>query len=53
MWVAFLEKCCTERDRIMNFVTLALPNFHNLLQSFVEDIYRKKMLVARMLAELP
>jgi hypothetical protein len=53
MWVAFVEKCCIKRDQMMNFVTIALPNFHNLLQNCVEDINRKKMLVIRMLTELP
>jgi len=41
MWVAFLEKYCIKRYQMMNFVTLVLPNFYNLLQSCVEDIYRK------------
>jgi len=41
MWVAFLEKCCIKRDQMMDFVTFALTNFYNLLQSCVEDIYRK------------
>ena len=38
---------------MMNSVALAIPNFHNLLQSCVQGINRKKNLVAGMLAELP